>query len=232
MRGRHRSAASRQLWLGLHGPLTGEGVRQMLLARIAEAGIPNVHPHQFRHTAAHRWLPRAARNRILPGSPGGPRVRPCWAATAHQQPKNELEHRTAALRPGIRCDPWPLQDSRHGPSSRPTTDSELSARNAELGGGSGRTPQPCSRSTRRFLGGTDQPRPGRALTSSTISSTRQSSRRLRPMRLITGWRRVENVAHVGGGTLSHNAVTGALLVVALWSRWYGPSIRGMISKYQ
>jgi len=56
VRGKHRDAAKPNLWLGIHGPLTGEGVRQMLLARCRQAGIAPVHPHQFRHTSAHRWL--------------------------------------------------------------------------------------------------------------------------------------------------------------------------------
>ena len=45
-----------RLWVGLHGHLTTEGVRQMLNKRCREAGVGHVHPHQFRHTAAHRWL--------------------------------------------------------------------------------------------------------------------------------------------------------------------------------
>lgn len=52
----HRHADSPRLLLGMHGPLTGEGIRQMLIKRCKEAGIPQIHPHQFRHTAAHRWL--------------------------------------------------------------------------------------------------------------------------------------------------------------------------------
>jgi site-specific recombinase XerD len=56
IRGKHRDAAKPNLWLGIHGPLTGEGVRQMLLTRCRQAGIPPIHPHQFRHTSAHRWL--------------------------------------------------------------------------------------------------------------------------------------------------------------------------------
>jgi len=55
-RPQHRHAARPELWLGLHGPLTGEGVRQIIKARCVQAGIPHVHVHQFRHTAAHRWL--------------------------------------------------------------------------------------------------------------------------------------------------------------------------------
>jgi site-specific recombinase XerD len=56
VRARHRDAAKPALWLGIHGPLTGEGVRQMLMKRCREAGVAQIHPHQFRHTAAHRWL--------------------------------------------------------------------------------------------------------------------------------------------------------------------------------
>jgi site-specific recombinase XerD len=45
-----------KLWLGRKGPMTDSGVRQMLERRCADAGIPNIHPHQFRHTFAHLWL--------------------------------------------------------------------------------------------------------------------------------------------------------------------------------
>lgn len=55
-RAKHRLAEKPQLWLGLHGPLTGEGVRQMVLVRCKQAGVPHTFVHQFRHTAAHRWL--------------------------------------------------------------------------------------------------------------------------------------------------------------------------------
>jgi site-specific recombinase XerD len=49
------------MWLwwgdrGQHGQrLTVWGVRHMLHRRCAEAGIPDLHPHQFRHTFAHLW---------------------------------------------------------------------------------------------------------------------------------------------------------------------------------
>jgi site-specific recombinase XerD len=56
-RSRHPMAAlSTVLWLGKKGPMTDSGVRQMLERRCKDAGIPSVHPHQFRHTFAHRWL--------------------------------------------------------------------------------------------------------------------------------------------------------------------------------
>jgi site-specific recombinase XerD len=48
--------ASAKLWLGKKGPMTDSGIRQMLERRCADAGVPAIHPHQFRHTFAHDWL--------------------------------------------------------------------------------------------------------------------------------------------------------------------------------
>lgn len=55
-RGRHDAAESPPFWLGKKGRMTDSGVRQMLERRCVDAGIPPVHPHQFRHTFAHDWL--------------------------------------------------------------------------------------------------------------------------------------------------------------------------------
>lgn len=55
-RRRHRLAHTDWWWLSAKGRLTDSGVSQMLKRRAAEAGIGHVHPHQFRHTFAHRWL--------------------------------------------------------------------------------------------------------------------------------------------------------------------------------
>jgi site-specific recombinase XerD len=53
----HQDAGRPELWLGLHGPLTDSGVRQMLATRAAQAQITDrVFPHRFRHTFADRWL--------------------------------------------------------------------------------------------------------------------------------------------------------------------------------
>ena len=52
----HPDADSPALWLGLRGPMTGSGIRQMLWRRSAEAGIERLHPHQLRHFFAHAWL--------------------------------------------------------------------------------------------------------------------------------------------------------------------------------
>jgi integrase len=45
-----------ELWVGGKGPMTPSGIAQMIRRRAAQVGIGHVHPHQFRHTFAHRWL--------------------------------------------------------------------------------------------------------------------------------------------------------------------------------
>jgi site-specific recombinase XerD len=56
VRARHKDAALPWLWLGLKGRLTAWGLVQMLRRRGHQAGLPDLHPHQFRHTFAHQWL--------------------------------------------------------------------------------------------------------------------------------------------------------------------------------
>jgi site-specific recombinase XerD len=55
-RARQPHAELPELWLGRFGPLTNSGVRQLLERRAAQCGIDHIHPHQLRHTFAHRWL--------------------------------------------------------------------------------------------------------------------------------------------------------------------------------
>lgn len=43
-------------WLGNRGQLTTDGLRQILKERGRQAGVPNVHPHRFRHSFAHAYL--------------------------------------------------------------------------------------------------------------------------------------------------------------------------------
>ncbi|MBA3360469.1 MAG: tyrosine-type recombinase/integrase [Acidimicrobiia bacterium] len=52
----HPDAGRPELWLGRRGALTGNGIAQMLRRRGKDAGVEGLHPHQFRHTMAHRWL--------------------------------------------------------------------------------------------------------------------------------------------------------------------------------
>lgn len=59
VRERGRNPAARHtaaLWIGKKGVMTDSGVRQMLERRCKDAGLDPIHPHQFRHTMAHRWL--------------------------------------------------------------------------------------------------------------------------------------------------------------------------------
>jgi len=41
------------------GPLTGNGIGQLVERRGMLVGLPGLHPHQFRHTFAHSWLAEA-----------------------------------------------------------------------------------------------------------------------------------------------------------------------------
>ena len=36
--------------------MSDTGVEQAVKRRGAQAGLPAIHPHQFRHTCAHQWL--------------------------------------------------------------------------------------------------------------------------------------------------------------------------------
>jgi integrase len=56
LRRAHRHAGSEALWLGQSGTLTSSGVAIMLAKRCERAGLPRLHPHQFRHTFAHQYL--------------------------------------------------------------------------------------------------------------------------------------------------------------------------------
>ncbi len=61
VRAKHRMARSSHLWLSSTrghangSALTTWGVAQMIERRCADAKIPKIHPHQFRHTFAHEW---------------------------------------------------------------------------------------------------------------------------------------------------------------------------------
>ena len=57
-RARHPLAAERdELWMGRAGPMTDNGVYQVVQSRAAGAGITDgLHPHQLRHTFANVWL--------------------------------------------------------------------------------------------------------------------------------------------------------------------------------
>ena len=52
----HRDADRAELWLGLAGPMTPNGIADVVRRRGAKAGVAALHPHRFRHTYAHEWL--------------------------------------------------------------------------------------------------------------------------------------------------------------------------------
>lgn len=54
-RQKHKDAGkSKALWLGRWGPMSASGIYQVVVTRGEMMGIDNLHPHQFRHTAAHQ----------------------------------------------------------------------------------------------------------------------------------------------------------------------------------
>jgi site-specific recombinase XerD len=55
-RAKRLDASEPWLWLGKRGRLTETGVEQAVKRRGRAAGLPDIHPHQFRHTYAHQWL--------------------------------------------------------------------------------------------------------------------------------------------------------------------------------
>ena len=65
IRSLHAHARSPRLLLSQRGPMTPDGLREVLYRRAAEAGVADVHPHRFRHTFAHRWLVGGGQERDL-----------------------------------------------------------------------------------------------------------------------------------------------------------------------
>lgn len=55
-RRRHKDTGLVWLWVGPKGRLTDSGIAQMVKRRCRQAGIAEIHPHQFRHTFSHLWL--------------------------------------------------------------------------------------------------------------------------------------------------------------------------------
>lgn len=53
-RAKHQKADDPFLWIGERGHIGASGLYQLVERRCELAGIPRVHPHQFRHTFAHK----------------------------------------------------------------------------------------------------------------------------------------------------------------------------------
>lgn len=56
-RSRHpRAESTDRFFISTHGGMTNSGVTYVIDNRCRQAGLSHIHPHQFRHTLAHRWL--------------------------------------------------------------------------------------------------------------------------------------------------------------------------------
>lgn len=64
LRDRHPHTDIEYPWLGGKGRFTGSGIAQMLRRRSRKAGVPEVHPHQFRRTSHTAGCPRAGARAI------------------------------------------------------------------------------------------------------------------------------------------------------------------------
>lgn len=61
----HRWAHLDALWLTQRGALSTDGARERVKIRGREAGIPDLHPHMFRHVFAHDFLINGGQERDL-----------------------------------------------------------------------------------------------------------------------------------------------------------------------
>lgn len=64
-RARQAGAGRPELWLGKRGPMTRDGLYQMAERRCAQAGVPRIHPHAFRHFTTDAWLAAGGRERDI-----------------------------------------------------------------------------------------------------------------------------------------------------------------------
>jgi len=122
--GKHRAAGSDALRIGKAGPMTGDGIYQLVKRRAREAGI-QMNPHRFRHDFSHRRLPARGQETDLMAQNGwssASKVRRYGAsAAADRAPRAlrrglgpEVHGLTELRRHRRRCGPDGLVDSAKG----------------------------------------------------------------------------------------------------------------------
>jgi hypothetical protein len=90
---------SPRIWLGQRGVLTTYGIRELLERRGRQAGIPDLHAHQFRHTLAYEWLRMGGNETdLMRIAAPGRRFRP---TRAHLVRTRSQSLPPAALLPGV-----------------------------------------------------------------------------------------------------------------------------------
>ena len=85
VRSKHAQAWRRELWLGVNnrGPMTANGIYQMIARRGRQAGV-DAWTHRFRHHFSHTWLDRGGAEGDLMELNGwsSPQVTPLYGASA------------------------------------------------------------------------------------------------------------------------------------------------------
>ena len=91
-------ASSPWLWLGVRGPMTDSGLRQMLERRSQAAGVRHVHPHMLRHSQATEHMRNGGSETALMRNMGwrSPQMIRRYTAAAADELARE-EHRRMAL---------------------------------------------------------------------------------------------------------------------------------------
>ena len=134
LRGRHLHphARSPYLWLAKKGPLTADGIYQMIVRRAAQARV-DVRTHQYRRALAERWVAAGGAESLLRAYAG-------WRSPAHGREVGASERREAR---GRRTPPAAVRSFRRA-TTRCATPAELLQQSAGASAEPGRPQRrPC-----------------------------------------------------------------------------------------
>lgn len=99
VRASHPFAHLPNLWLGLAGAMTPSGLCQVVAARGAAAGLPQLHPHQFRHSFADSWLSAGGNEATKCAWLAGGPVR--WSTATPSRPRSAVRARPTVVCPSV-----------------------------------------------------------------------------------------------------------------------------------